>query len=194
MRRIFRRRLPAHNTAIGVTNRSLRYRHHNIGDWTYGHPTIGYRDDGNLTIGRYCSIAVGVSILLGGEPSTTAATTYPFREIFAEELGSTPARPPRGDVVIGNDVWIGYGVTILSGATIGDGAVVAAGAVVTADVEPYAIVGGVPAKLIRRRATPEQAAAMQAIAWWDWPIETILERVEHLQGGDVASFIRRYGR
>jgi len=93
--------------------------------------------------------------------------------------------------VIGNDVWLGRNSLVLSGVTIGDGAVVAAGAVVTSDIPAYAIAGGVPAKVIRYRFTPEQIAALLRIRWWDWPDEAIVAEVDLLCGGNIDEFIRR---
>ena len=104
--------------------------------------------DEKLIIGNYCSIAPGVQFLLGGEHNLDTVSTYPFKvKIFGEEREAGS----KGDIVVQDDVWIGQNAIICSGVTIGQGAVVAAGAVVTKDVEPYAIVGGNPAKFIKWR-------------------------------------------
>lgn len=87
---------------------------------------------------------------------------------------------------------MGHGVIVLPGVTIGDGAVLAAGAVVTKDVAPYSIVGGVPAKLLRPRFTGAIANELQRIAWWDWPLETIVERLADFQHQDIAQFCEKY--
>lgn len=120
-----------------------------VGRGSYGTLNV-YNFDGinvTLKIGNYCSIAPKVSFLLDGEHDYHRITTYPFvSRYFQGDEGIS-----KGDIVLEDDVWIGYGSIILSGVHIGQGAVVAAGAVVTADVPPYAIVGGVPAKIIKYR-------------------------------------------
>ena len=121
-----------------------------IGKKTYGeiHITDWSFLDTKLQIGSYCSIAPNVQFLLGGEHQINSISTYPFKVYefgYAREAGS------KGDIVVKDDVWIGTNAIICSGVTIGQGAIVAAGAVVTKDVEPYAIVGGNPAKVIKYR-------------------------------------------
>jgi len=96
-------------------------------------------------------------------------------------------------VIIGNDVWIGHGVIVLPGVTVGDGAVLAAGAVVTKDVPPYTIVGGVPAKVIRARFAADIAAQLQAIAWWNWPLEKLMTNLADFQSSDLRAFCQRHG-
>ena len=137
-----------------------------VGEFTYGMPIARkYDDKTKLTIGKFCSIADNVQIILGGEHHTDWITTYPF-DVLVE--GREPKS--KGDVVIGNDVWIGKNVTILSGVTIGDGAVIGAGSVVTKNVSAFSVVAGNPARFIRYRY-----AARMACGWWDWPIEKIAE-------------------
>lgn len=89
----------------------------------------------------------------------------------------------RGDIVVGNDVWIGYEAVVMAGVTIGDGAIVASRAVVTCDVPPYAIVGGVPAKVIKYRFDPATVESLLAIKWWEWPAETIRRALPLIRGG-----------
>lgn len=91
----------------------------------------------------------------------------------------------KGDIVIGNDVWIGYEAVILAGVTIGDGAIIGTRALVTRDVAPYTIVGGVPAREIRRRFPEETIAELLALKWWDWPVELIQSNMTALQRGDI---------
>ncbi|GES48257.1 hypothetical protein Rhsp01_04500 [Rhizobium sp. NBRC 114257] len=94
--------------------------------------------------------------------------------------------------VIGNDVWIGHGVIVLPGVKAGNGAVLAAGAVVSKDVQPYTVVGGIPAKFIRERFTRTIAERLTSIAWWDWPFETIMERLADFQSSDIEAFCERW--
>lgn len=143
-----------------------------------------------LTIGKFCSIACGAKFLFNSANHALGSlSTYPF-PIFFEEWGLPVEDIPRawdnkGDIVVGNDVWIGYEAVILAGVTIGDGAVVGARAVVTKDVPPYAIVGGVPAKPIRKRFSDGVIQRLLALKWWDWPVERIAANIEAIQSGDI---------
>ena len=94
--------------------------------------------------------------------------------------------PNKGDLVIGNDVWIGYNATLMAGITVHDGAIIAANSTVTKDVEPYAIVGGNPAAVIRKRFSVEKIRELLAIKWWDWDIENITRNVHNLTGNDIS--------
>ena len=141
-----------------------------------------------LVIGRFCSIACGAKFLFTSANHTMKSlSTYPF-PIFFEEWGLNSADVAsawdnRGDIVIGSDVWIGYEAAVLSGVTIGDGAIIGARAVVTKDVPPYTIVGGVPARHIRRRFDEETIARLMALRWWEWPYERIKENLPAIQSG-----------
>ena len=151
-------------------------------------------------IGRFCSIAFNVRTISGVHPTSKFVTTHPAFFSTHKQNGHTyvsTAKFPEEryayknyPVVVGNDVWIGESASILSGVTIGDGAVVAAGAVVTKDVPPYAVVGGVPARIIKYRFTEEQIAALLRIKWWDWTEDIISSRAEHFD--DIEQFIERY--
>jgi acetyltransferase-like isoleucine patch superfamily enzyme len=171
-----------------------KYSAFRVGDWSYGEPEVVYWDSGaQLTIGRFCSLAPGVTILLGGEHHSDWVTTYPFSLIFPGAR-SLPGYPlTKGDVEIGNDVWIGHGALILSGVTIGNGAVVGARSVVVRDVEPYAVVAGAPARTVRERFPPDTVAALQRIAWWNWPQDRIREAWPLLCDSDIGAFLRTYG-
>lgn len=154
-----------------------------IGRFTYGHERIAIHqwDEGAaLTIGSFCSLATGIEFFLGGNHRTDWVTTFPFGHIFAEELGGTEIKghpATKGDIVVGSDVWIGSRASIMSGVTIGDGAIVAANSTVTRDVLPYAIVGGNPARQLRRRFDDDVIALLLQWRWWDLPLETI-RRIE----------------
>ncbi|MEM8902028.1 MAG: CatB-related O-acetyltransferase [Bacteroidota bacterium] len=138
-----------------------------------------------LIIGKFCMIASDVTFIMNGANHLSEAiTTYPFA-IFGKDWANAmegKEYPVKGDTKIGNDVWIGYGATIMPGVIIGDGAIIATKSVVTKDVEPYAIVGGNPAKEIRKRFSPSEIQDLLDIKWWDWPIEKITENVQVLTG------------
>lgn len=144
-----------------------------------------------LIIGKFCSIACGAKFLFNSaNHKMTSLSTYTF-PLFFEEWGLkkenvAQAWDQKGDIMIGNDVWIGYEAVILSGVTIGDGAVIGCRAVVTKDVPPYTIVGGVPAKPIRKRFDEETIKELQKIKWWDWPEEKITEKIQAIQAGDLV--------
>lgn len=143
-----------------------------------------------LVIGKFCSIACGAKFLFNSANHALGSlSTYPF-PLFWEEWGLDKGRVAeawdnKGDILIGSDVWIGYEAVILAGVTIGDGAVIAARAVVTKDVPPYTIVGGVPAKAIRRRFPEETIQRLLELRWWDWPRERIARNIGAIQSGEV---------
>ena len=93
----------------------------------------------------------------------------------------------KGDIIVGNDVWIGYEAVIMAGVTIGDGAIVGTRAVVTKNVPPYTIVGGVPAKAIRKRFSEDTIAALLAMEWWNWPEEKIKQHITDIQSGQIEN-------
>ena len=145
-----------------------------------------------LKIGRFCSIACGAKFLFtSGNHSLKSLSTYTFPIFFEEwELDRadiTSAWDNKGDIIIGNDVWIGYEAVIMQGVKIGDGAIIGSRAVVTKDVEPYTIVGGVPAKPIRKRFDDETIKALLDLRWWDFPAEKIKENLPEIQAGDIKN-------
>lgn len=148
-----------------------------------------------LIIGRFCSIACGARFLFtSGNHALKSLSTYTF-PIFFDEWGLDAknirdAWDNKGDTVIGNDVWIGYEAIIMPGVKIGDGAIVGTRAVVTGDVPPYTIVGGVPARPIRKRFDDETIRRLEALRWWDWDEEKLRRNLSAIQSGDLAALER----
>lgn len=173
-----------------------------VGDYTYydddegaenfeKHVTHHYEFIGDkLIIGKFCAIAKGVEFIMNGANHRMAsATTYPFNIFGNGWEKATPALsdlPLKWDTVVGNDVWIGQNVTVLPGVHIGDGAIVGANSVVSKDVPPYHIVGGNPAKIIRKRFDDETVSFLLQLKWWDWNAEKIFSNLEILCSGDIA--------
>lgn len=166
---------------------------YDIGEFSYGRPKVRFPELGRkLTIGRYCSFADKVEILLGGNHRVDWVTTYPFSalpELWPTAPSTQDYHFSRGDIVIGNDVWFGSGAMVMSGVTIGHGAVVAARSVVTKDVPAYAIVGGNPAKVIRYRFDEATVNALIEAAWWDLPSANIFALIPLLQSGQIEELI-----
>lgn len=148
----------------------------------------------SLIIGKFCSIACGAKFIFTSANHTLRSlSTYPF-PLFFEEWGLdkksvAAAWDNKGDILVGNDVWIGYEAVIMQGVSIGDGAVIGSRAVVTKDVPPYTIVGGIPARQIRKRFSDEKIARLLELRWWDWPKERIAENIHAIQTG-AFDFIR----
>lgn len=150
-----------------------------------------------LIIGKFCSIACGAKFIFTSANHTMVSlSTYPF-PLFFEEW-DTPISEVRtswdnkGDIVIGNDVWIGYEAVIMSGVHIGDGAIIGTRAVVTKDVEPYTIVGGLPAKPIRKRYGQDTILKLEELKWWDLPYEQIKLLLPAVKSGDIAVLEEAY--
>lgn len=175
-----------------------------VGDYTMYHDTINDPKDfktnnvlyqypinrDKLKIGKFCSIACGTKFLFNSaNHALDSLSTYPFPSFFEEwnleREKVTDAWDNRGDIVIGNDVWIGYEAVILSGVTIGDGAIIGTRAVVTKDVPPYTIVGGIPAKPIRKRFDEKVIEELLKIKWWDWTEEKIARNIENIKTGCI---------
>ena len=143
-----------------------------------------------LIIGKFCSIACGAKFLFNSANHTLSSlSTYPFPLFFEEwnleKKDVTKSWDNKGNIIIGNDVWIGYEAVILAGVTIGDGAIIGTRAVVTKDVPPYTIVGGVPAKPIKKRFSEEIISKLLDIQWWNWSDEKIAKNIKAIQTGKI---------
>lgn len=141
-----------------------------------------------LKIGRFCSIACGAKFLFtSGNHTMRSLSNYTFPIFFDEwnldAKNICSAWDNKGDIVLGNDVWVGYEAVIMSGVTIGNGAIIGTRAVVTKDVPPYTIVGGVPAKPIRKRFDDDTIRALENLRWWDWEREKIARSIVAIQNG-----------
>ena len=144
----------------------------------------------SLIIGKFCSIACGAKFIFNCANHTLKSlSTYTFPLFFEEwdlpKSEVATAWDNKGDIVIGNDVWIGYDAVIMAGVTIGDGAIIGTRAVVVKDVEPYSIVGGIPAKEIRKRFSPDIIARLRKLQWWNWPPEKIQSIIQYIQNGNI---------
>ncbi|OYR22372.1 DapH/DapD/GlmU-related protein [Brucella thiophenivorans] len=165
-----------------------------VGDFTY------FERNGEgiyADIGKFCSIAANVRINALEHPMerlTTHKVSYRPNEYF-RYLGvdnDFRARRQTKRVTIGNDVWIGHGAVITPGVSIGHGAVIGANAVVTKDVAPYHVVGGVPARLIRKRFDEKIIKRLLALCWWDWPVEKLYEAVPDIQTLEIEAFLEKW--
>ena len=147
-----------------------------------------------LIIGKFCSIACGAKFLFNCANHTLKSlSTYTFplfyKEWELEKSNITTAWDNKGDIVIGNDVWIGYEAVIMAGVHIGDGAIIAARAVVTKDVPPYTIVGGTPAKEIRKRFDAEVIEQLLILKWWDWSTDKIHQCLPYIAEGKLDELL-----
>ncbi len=147
-----------------------------------------------LIIGKFCSIACGTKFLFNcANHSLKSLSTYTFplfyEEWELEKSNITTAWDNKGDIVIGNDVWIGYEAVIMAGVHIGDGAIIAARAVVTKDVPPYTIVGGTPAKEIRKRFDAEVIQQLLMLKWWDWSTDEIRQCLPYIAEGKLNELL-----
>lgn len=153
------RKQNAHNSTMPLNR--FNEKNVEVGKYTYGGLyVLSFDDSQQLKIGSFCSIAPNVAFILSADHRTDTVSTFPFR---VKVLGEEKEGISKGNIVVEDDVWIGYGSTIMSGVRIGQGAVIAAGAVVTKDVPPYAIVGGVPARIIRYRFSAQQRVEAEQI-------------------------------
>lgn len=174
-----------------------------VGDYTYyDDPDDVYNFEKNvlylfdfsvdkLIIGKFCQIATGVRFITNGSNhQMSGVSTYPFK-VFGKSWANVPLDVKnKGDIVIGNDVWIGNSATIMQGIKIGDGAIIGTNALVTKDVEPYTIVGGNPAKEIRKRFDNQTISLLLKLSWWNWPIDKITANLESIVKGDLNKLYR----
>ena len=147
-----------------------------------------------LIIGKFCSIACGTKFLFNCANHTLKfLSTYTFPLFYEkwelEKSNITTAWDNKGDIVIGNDVWIGYEAVIMAGVHICDGAIIAARAVVTKDVPPYTIVGGTPAKEIRKRFDVEVIQQLLMLKWWDWSTDEIRQCLPYIAEGKLNELL-----
>lgn len=155
-------------------------------------------DDGvdKLMIGSFCSIGSGAAFIMAGNQGHRSdwISTFPF--FWMPEVpafaGAQNGYRPAGDTVIGNDVWIGSEAIIMPGITIGDGAVIGTRSLVTRDVAPYAIVGGNPARVIRKRFDDSLVALLLEMTWWDWSDDQLQDAMPILTSGDIAALHRHW--
>ena len=141
-----------------------------------------------LIIGKFCMIASDVKFIMNGANHLSKSiSSFPFA-IFGEDWKDAmngKTYPNKGNTEIGNDVWIGFNSTIMPGIKIGDGAIIATNSTVTKNVEPYSIVGGNPAKEIKKRFNKEQIEKLLKISWWNWEIEKITENIQNLTSENI---------
>ena len=179
--------------SLPYTRNFAAYTKYSVGEFTYGAPTVkDWHQGSTIKIGNFSSIAENVTILLGGNHPTNWISSFPFGAVFDGFKHHSYPQASKGDVIIGNDVWIGLNTTILSGVTIGDGAIIAAGSIVTKDVDPYAIVGGNPAKVIKKRFSDDAIAKLLEIQWWNWEIDKIKNNLDLILSDCINDFIDRH--
>lgn len=176
-----------------------------VGDYTYyDDPEDVYNFEKNvlylfefvgdqLIIGKFCQIASGVRFIMNGaNHGMNGISTYPFKVCGGAWAKADLDSVSKGNTVIGNDVWIGNNVTIMPGITVGDGAILGANSVITKDVEPYTIVGGNPAKEIRKRFDAETIQFLCTLEWWHWDVAKITQHLDLLTRGNASELRRIY--
>jgi virginiamycin A acetyltransferase len=140
-----------------------------------------------LLIGKFCQIATGVRFIMNGaNHAMEGVSTYPFKVFGGDWATRDPMNAKtKGDTVIGHDVWIGNGATIMQGVKIGDGAIIGTNSLITKDVEPYTIVGGNPAREIRKRFDLETTKFLINLQWWNWDVYKITQYIEDISTGNI---------
>ncbi|MFG1397565.1 LbetaH domain-containing protein [Roseixanthobacter pseudopolyaromaticivorans] len=178
-------------TEVGARTKLLEVE---MGDYSY---VANDADIAYASIGKFCSIAAMTRLNPGNHPMWRASQshfTYRASAYFDDAADEADFFQWRRDhhLHMGHDVWVGHGAVILPGRTIGTGAVIAAGAVVSKDVPPYAIVAGVPARIVKWRFPEDIAARLQALAWWDWPHTALRAALEDFRSLSIEAFLERY--
>lgn len=187
--------IPGYDKEIYVKP-TIRNKNIIVGDFTYiadsefeSHVTHLYDWNGDkLIIGRFCQIAAGAEFVMNGaNHQMNAVSTFPFYTLEGWDMQPPKAAdlPLKGDTVIGNDVWIGQNAVILPGVRVGDGAIIGANSVVGSDVEPYSIVIGNPARLLRKRFDDGLIELLLRFRWWDKSTEEINSLIPLLTCGDL---------
>jgi len=149
-----------------------------IGSGTRINGRIVVKGAGRVELGKYCAVGEDVRII----SSNHSTDVVNLQHTLAKAIGSAEVREGgRMGVVIGHNVWIGDAVIVLPGVSVGNGAVLAAGSVITRDVQAYAIVAGVPARMVRSRLSPDRIADMEKSQWWNWSIEEMRRRREFFE-------------
>ncbi|MGM0584193.1 MAG: DapH/DapD/GlmU-related protein [Pseudomonadota bacterium] len=172
-----------------------RLAHSEMGDYSYCAPGA---DIIHSRIGKFANIAAGVRMNPGNHPHWRASLHhFMYRSSLywddAEDEDWLFAWRREQPVVVGHDAWFGHNAVVLAGVSVGTGAIVAAGAVVTRDVGSYEIVGGVPARVIRRRHPERLAERLMEIAWWDWDHGRLRDALEDFRGLSAEAFVEKYG-
>jgi len=171
-----------------------------VGDYTYYDDPIDiYNFEKNvlylfefmkdkLIFGKFCQIATGVRFIMNGaNHAMDGISTYPFKVFGGEWQKTSMNAASKGDTIIGNDVWLGNSVTIMQGVTIGDGAIIGTNSLVTKDVAPYTIMGGNPAKPIRKRFDEETIEFLLRLRWWDWDVEKITKHLDDITSCNIEN-------
>ena len=147
-----------------------------------------------LIIGKFSALGEGVRFIMNGaNHRMDGPSTFPFPIMggsWADHFDLITGLPGRGDTIVGNDVWFGYRTMVMPGVRIGHGAIIASGSVVADDVPDYAIAGGNPARVIRRRYSDEDITRLLALAWWDWPLEHITGHIRTIMSGSLDDLER----
>ena len=161
-----------------------------LGRYVYGSPVIhpGYGIS-KLLVGSFTCFGPGVVIFLASHHNPNFITTYPLSWLSSKSSNSLVSK---GDVIIGNDVWIGQNSIILPGVKIGDGVIVGAGSVVTKDVDPYSVVCGVPAKVVRKRFSKDEIIKLNEIKWWNWSDKEIYDAISIIESNNIEALYDLY--